>query len=249
MRAAMERRRQSFAVHTFQADAFGLLAVPALAGFLQEVAGDHAEALGVGFEALRARGLAWVLGRQRIEILRPIQLGERLEVETWPSGADRLSALRDFVVRGARGEEVARSVTAWLLLDLERRRPARPDRLLEERLRHEQPHALAPPEGRLPEPAGGGEERRLDVRYEDIDQNLHVTNTRYLAWALEAVPEALWRSSRLASLEALYLAESRLGEQVVSRSAPAEGGGLLHAVSRAADGRELCRLRTGWVAR
>jgi len=244
----MERLRQRFVVHSYEADAFGLLAPAALAGFFQEIAGAHAEALGVGIAALRARGLAWVLGRQRIEILRPIRLGEELEVETWPSGADRLSALRDFVVR-AEGEEVGRAVTAWLLLDLEKRRPARPDRLLDERLRAEQPHALAPSRARLPEPAGGGGERRLEVRYEDIDQNHHATNARYLAWALEAAPEALWRSSRLAAVEAHYLAESRLGEQLVSRSGPDGDGGLLHAVARVGDGKELCRLRTVWTVR
>jgi len=244
----MERLRLPFAVHSYEVDAFGLLAPAALAGFLQEIAGAHAEALGVGMAALRARGLAWVLGRQRIEILRPIRLGEELEVETWPSGADRLSALRDFVVRAGE-EEVARAVTAWLLLDLEKRRPARPDRLLDERLRGEQPHAVAPPEGRLPELSPASEERRFTVRYEDIDRLHHATNARYLAWALEAAPEPLWRSSRLAAVEAHYLAESRLGEEILSRSAPAEEGALLHAIVRAADGKELCRLRTAWTGR
>ena len=244
----MESIRQSFTVHSYEVDAFGLLAPAALAGFLQEIAGAHADALGVGFADLRGRGQAWVLGRQRIEILRPVGLGERLEVETWPSGADRLSALRDFVVR-AGGEEVARAVTAWLLLDLERRRPARPDRLLDERLRGAQPHAVEPPGARLPEPGGGGEERRFDVRYEDLDRNLHATNARYLAWALEAVPEPLWRSSRLAALEAHYLAECRLGDRIASRSAPAPDGSLLHGIARAGDGKELCRLRTAWAAR
>jgi hypothetical protein len=38
----MLSRRESFAVHTYEVDAFGTLAVPALSGYLSEVAGLHA---------------------------------------------------------------------------------------------------------------------------------------------------------------------------------------------------------------
>jgi len=46
---------------------------PALTGFLAEAAGRHATALGVGIDALMARGLTWVLVRQRVEILRDLR--------------------------------------------------------------------------------------------------------------------------------------------------------------------------------
>jgi acyl-ACP thioesterase len=245
----MERRREPFPVRSYDADAFGLLAAPALAGYLQDIAGRHAEALGVGMEALRALGQAWVLGRQRIEILRPIAEGELLEIETWPSGANRLLALRDFAVRGRGGEEVARAVTAWFVMDLATRRTLRPDRVLDPRLHPAQEHALPPPESKLPELATPQVEKRFEVRYQDIDRVMHVANSRYLAWALEAVPREVWEERRLASLEAHYLAECRLGSAVLSRSAPAGDGAFLHAVVREEDGRELARLRTAWVPR
>src|SRR6266508_2031585 len=103
----MQTYREPFTVHSYDADACGVLAVPALAGFLQEAAGLHATELGVGLDALSPKGLTWVLARQRLEIPAPIRLGDSLVVETWPAGLDRLAANRDFVVR--RGdEEVAR---------------------------------------------------------------------------------------------------------------------------------------------
>jgi len=100
--------------------------------------------------------------------------------------------------------------------------------------------------GKLPELGAAVEERRLPVRYQDIDGVMHVNNTSVLAWALEAAPEETWRSRRLAALEALYLAECRPGGAVLSRAASSGDGVLLHSVVREEDGRELARFRTAW---
>jgi len=244
----MEPLRESFPVHASDADAFGLATAPALAGYLQEVAGHHAEALGVGIEALRARGLAWVLGRQRLEVLAPIRAGDRLEIDTWPSGTEGVAALRDFVAwRGA--EPVARATTIWFVMDLARRRPVRLDRVLDERFRARPPGALPPPAERLPAAEAATLERRFSIRYLDIDANQHVTNTSYLAWALEAVPQEVWQECRLLSLEAHYLAECRYGSAIRSRAAPAGEREFRHAVVREEDGKELARLWTSWAPR
>ena len=147
----MLSRRESFAVHTYEVDAFGTLAVPALSGYLSEVAGLHAGELGVGLDALMARGLTWVLVRQRIENPVPVRLGDTIEIETWPSGIDRLAAVREFVVR--RGdEEVARATTQWFVLDVATRKPVRPGEVLDARFpREARPPAIPLSHGKLPD--------------------------------------------------------------------------------------------------
>ena len=85
----METFRETFTVHSYDVDAFGVLAVPALTGFLMEAAGLHANRLGVGLEALMEKGATWVLARQRLEIPVAIRLGDVLVVETWPTGIER----------------------------------------------------------------------------------------------------------------------------------------------------------------
>jgi acyl-ACP thioesterase len=245
----MEARREPFTVHSYEVDAFGILAVPALAGYLQEVAGNHAAALGVGMPALMARGLTWVLARQRVEIDRPLVLGDVLEIATWPSGVDRLVALRDFEVRRQDGEIVARAATCWLVLDVRTRRPVRPAQVLDARFHAGLPHALPVPSAKLPELESPEAERRFQIRYQDIDVNLHVTNASYVAWALESVPQETWQGARLASMEAHYLAECRYGSKILSRLSREGEGGFLHAIVREEDGKELARLRTAWVRR
>ncbi len=242
-------RTEAFPVHTYEVDAFGLLAAPALAGYLQEVAGNHADEMGCGLEAMRGQGVGWVLSRQRLEMTAPVRSGDVLAIETWPSGVERLWALRDFLVRRRDGAVAARALTHWLVMDLRSRRPVRPDRVLEERYRAAAEHALegeAPP---LPEVERADAERRLDVRYQDIDEIQHVTNSSYLAWAIEAVPEETWRSSRLAAADTHFLAECRHGGQVLSRLARLGEREFAHAVVREGDGQVLARLRTVWTPR
>lgn len=245
----MPSRTEPFAVHSYEVDAFGTLAVPALSGYLSEVAGLHAAELGVGLDALMARGLTWVLARQRIENPIPVVLGDAIEIETWPSGVDRLAAVREFVVR-RRGEEVARATTHWFVLDLATRRPVRPGDVLDPRFpREPRPPAVPLSPGKLPALASWDLQRRFHVRYSDIDVNLHVTNTSYVAWAVEAVPRDLWQSSRLATVEVQFLAEAHHGAAILSRLAAAGDGSFAHAIVREEDGKELARLATRWVPR
>ncbi|BDG03928.1 acyl-[acyl-carrier-protein] thioesterase [Anaeromyxobacter oryzae] len=240
---------ETFAVHSYEVDAFAGLAVPALSGFLVEAAGLHAAELGVGLDTLMAKGLTWVLVRQRIEQRAPIVLGDVLDVETWPAGMDRLAALRDFVVRRD-GEEVARGNTQWFVLDLATRKPVRPDAVLDPRFPRERtPPALDVPHGRLPELATWDFQKRFHIRYADIDVNLHVNNGSYVAWALEAIPRDVWQSSRLATLDVQYLAECHYGSAILSRLVSAGPGAFHHAIVREEDQKELARVTTAWTPR
>jgi len=243
-------RKESFPVHKYEVDAFGTLAPPALSGYLSEIAGLHAQDLGVGLDALMAKGVTWVLARLRLENPVAIRLGDLVEVETWPSGIERLFALREFVVRRGDGAEVARATTQWLVMDLATRKPVRPSEVLDPRFPREATPPAAPlAKGKLPELRTWETEKRFHVRYADIDQNLHVTNTSYLAWAIEVMPRELWQSSRLASVEAHHLAEAHHGAAILSRLARTGEKSFAHAIVREEDGKELARLATAWVER
>jgi acyl-ACP thioesterase len=240
----------SFPVHSYEVDAFGTLVVPAISGYLQEIAGRHAAALGVGLDVLRARGLTWVLARQRLELPAPVTLGDTLSVETWPSGLERLAATREFVARRGDGVEAVRATTVWYVLDLATRKPVRPQEVLDPRFPRPRVPSVAPlTPGKLPELAHWELQKRFHVRYADIDGNLHVTNASYVTWAVEAMPVDLWRSSRLSAVEVHYLAEGLHGAAILSRAVRTGASTFAHAIVREEDGRELARVATSWTPR
>ncbi|MBN2347039.1 MAG: hypothetical protein JXO51_11695 [Candidatus Aminicenantes bacterium] len=214
---------------------------------MMETAGRHAEKLGVGVGSLRAKGLTWVLARLHVRFGSVPAAGAELRVATWPAGRHRLFAVREFQLHDAADCEVLKATSAWALMKLETRRPMRLDPHLPVFARH--PGRMVE-DGFAPLPAPSPQAGRASYRAEvgDIDLNDHVNNTVYLDWALCAVPEPLRRSPPLA-LEAAFLSEARLGDEVACLTASASGEGgtvLLQSLLDAASGRELTRLRWLW---
>jgi len=243
-----------FPVHTYELDPANRLSIPALAGFLQEAAGHNSHALGFSPMQLMERGLTWVLSRLRVRLRELPGWQARVSVQTWPSGLDRLFALRDYRMR-VDGREIGTATSGWLLLEAKSRRPVRPQSHPD--LQHLLHPERSPAAGlaKLPGAEGGEHpllERELAVRYSDLDMNLHANNTRYVEWALEAVPPEVLHGKRLAEMDIDFLAEAEQGERILSRSygpqarSSQDERGFRHILLRSSDGREVARARSLW---
>ncbi|MDR1058957.1 MAG: acyl-ACP thioesterase, partial [Treponema sp.] len=182
--------------------------------FFQEAAVSHAENLGVGREALARTGQGWVLSRISVFLERRPRWGETVTVRSWPRGGDRLFAVRDYDIRDASDFPLVRARGNWLILDIKKRRPLRPQAVMETLPLNEGVDAL---------PGGGGAldtqdhlnragERR--VRYSDIDYNGHVNNTRYIQWIQDLTEPELLEQADQMRLDINYLKELKIGETV-----------------------------------
>jgi acyl-ACP thioesterase len=245
-----------FPVRLYETDGCGSLAVGSLCDYLQEAAGHHAGVFGVSVSQLMERNLTWVLARLRVRIERLPSAGERLEVRTWPSGVERLFALRDFRVQGAGSGIVASALSAWLVIDTTTRRPVRIQSVFD-------PPDAAMPRAldigveklaeRLPEklPTDGDVDREtaIVVRLSDLDANEHVNNARIAEWIVEGAGPEAFRRSRISALDIDFLAETRHGDTVASRATALPGAGYSHVLSRPVDGREIARAHSQWEPR
>lgn len=238
-----------FKVHSFDTDAFGLLSVPGLLGYLLEASGRSADRLGFGIAKLqRESNLTWVIARIKLELTDTLRLLDDIEIRTWPSGLMRSAAMREFQIAKS-GHEVGRATSSWFVLDMESRFPVRPHEFLPPSL-HAQTEHLVPLSNSIPalsEPPDT--ERNFAVRFADIDLNRHVTAMSYIAWAMEAVPEALWANQRLASLDVQFMQECFLGQEITTGSRELSPDTRLHRISLTGEGKELARLVTTWVPR
>ena len=112
---------ETYRVHRYDVGRNMRLRPTRLCDYLEDAAGAHAEALGVGLDDLRALGLAWVLAKMRLDIDRLPGAGEEVRVRTRPIGIERLQFRRDFTVYVG-DEEIARAVTQWVIFNLASRR-------------------------------------------------------------------------------------------------------------------------------
>jgi acyl-ACP thioesterase len=180
----------------------------------QEAAGRHAEALGVGRENMANTKQGWVLSR--ISVLmekRPGQL-KPITVRTWPRGWEHLFALRDFDILDSTGSVLVRGRSAWLILDIEKRRPLRPQAVMEKLPLNEGKDSL--PDGAAGLETRDGLEKTGERRaaYSDIDYNGHVNNARYVQWIQDITDPTLLEQAHSIRLDINYLREVKIDETV-----------------------------------
>ena len=121
--------QDEYTIRSYEADAQGNATMPLLCRFMQESASNHAEHLGFGISWLAENNFAWFLTRQLVVMDTYPKLGETIQVRTWPKGRDRLLWYRDYKILDSDDTVIGRAATAWLVIDLDRRRPKRADAL------------------------------------------------------------------------------------------------------------------------
>jgi medium-chain acyl-[acyl-carrier-protein] hydrolase len=240
--------RKEYSVHAYETDFRGRVRLFSLMNYLQDAAGEHAAALGFSVTDLGKKHMTWVLSRYHLRVARYPVLGERLIVETWPSGRSGYFALRDFDVRDKAGRDVLCATTSWMVIDFGKKQPVKVDEILPSNTVVAR-RALADDFKSLP--ALDSPEREVPFRVEmgHIDLNRHVNHAVYVQWAIEAVPpDVLWRLFPL-DIEIAYRGEAVYGDEIralVRTDGAGQGSRFLHQIVNAKNGAELTRLRTLW---
>jgi medium-chain acyl-[acyl-carrier-protein] hydrolase len=242
---------EPYRVRAYELDPAGQAAPVALCNYLQETAGAHADSLGWSVEQLLRRGLTWVLARLHVLVWRYPRWRESLAVTTWPSGALRAYALREFHITDEGGEEIGVATTAWLLVDARTRRPRRPPPELAAIGTRTPPRVIGDSFPRLDEGALVPEPRRFQIGHSDLDVNGHTNNAALVRCALDAVSTALLDANELGELELEFRAECVVGEVVETHvtTAPGDATVLNHRLVRATDRGEIALARSRWRPR
>lgn len=205
---------EEFTVCTWDVDYKNRLTMAAVFNYFQEVAGEHATRLGVGKDLLQQKNLAWVLSRMSVVLFRRPSWREKIIVETWPRGTNKLFAVRDYAITDEMGATVAQARSGWLLIDVERMRPLRPQVLTENLPTNQEKPALE--DGLLT--LGDGEALELvEARralYSDIDYNGHVNNARYVQWIQDIFSLDSWQDVERLRFDINYISEVKPGEQI-----------------------------------
>jgi medium-chain acyl-[acyl-carrier-protein] hydrolase len=238
---------EQFRVRSYEMDSLGVARVSAITNYLQETAANHAEALGWTITSAAAeRRRNWVLVRLHVHLEVWPRWREAIEIETWPSGFDGLVAFREFLIKGSDGQVIGSASSAWMMVDLARRRATRLPEELHEFPFLDRPRPIEAPFPKIHFGGAADASRTFAVRRGELDINGHVNQQAYVEWACETMPEDLWRQARPVDLAIAFRSETRLGETVESRRAEQGDGVHVHQLRSLDDGRELATLRSVW---
>lgn len=203
--------------------------------FMQDVATDHADILGFGWDYMNQNGLFWILSKVKIVFDNPIGRSTRkFTLYTWPITANKLFVERRFLAVGENGQTLFRSSTLWMIVDSTSRKLASQNTIAQyyngdfddtdcgcdviyARLRKTDEFAL---------------KYSRVIRRSDLDINRHVNNTNYVNYALDVLDEC----ERVNYVEIVYHKELRLNDEI--RVYARRNGGFAETVGER-DG-EIC---------
>ena len=199
-----------FSVTDIAVDCYGRLKPSMILFFAQEIAGRHCVQLEVDYDTLEKKRLFWAVTRHKVQITRLPMRGESIRIETWPMPTTRVAYPRSMVAYDANGNELFRSISLWVLMDLDTRSMILPGKSGISVVGTLRGNELSSPLGLMAKPLNN--HRQRTVSFTDLDRNGHMNNTRYLDWIYDLLPSDFHRSHSVHELTACYMSESREGQ-------------------------------------
>ncbi len=244
---------KEYTVHVYETGPDGILSLPSLFNYMQDIASDHAELLGFGRNDLMKDKRFWALSRMYAEIYLWPEWENKIIMKTWPNGTDKLFALRNYEISFPDGRVAAQATSSWLILDYTTRKIQRPENALSHFRRNLQQSESPLRYASKLEIADGGkiESPPFKIRISDLDINLHTNNVRYLNWINDTYDLDFIMKNSPKSVEINYLSESLFNEDIFIQTTKEgiDSGYFNHSVVRKNDNKELCRIRIGWTGK
>lgn len=175
--------RKTYQITTNMLDCHDCLKMSTLLDVAQEVAGDHAEELGCGFETMIKQDLIWVIVRNYVEIIKkPINFKE-IEVVTYPLKPRFVEFNRETEFYHD-GELFAVSRSTWMVINIKDFSVKAPDffKGFDDDLGYFKRRIRKLP---VIEKSQLQKVKETDVLYSMLDHNRHMNNTKYVDFYLD----------------------------------------------------------------
>lgn len=194
----------------------------------QDVAGEHAKALGVGYYDLLPEHKCWMILRLRYEVIEQPKMFSSVIVKTWPVESKRIEFDRDYVISDTEGNVLIKGTSAWAIIDVSDRHKPSIVMAKDFDLGLEEYIADRALEGRFerlaPKFEADGEPFVTKSGYTDIDTNGHVNNIKYANFILNALD--LPADKEISSFRIDFLKEIMSGNEINVYS-KADGGSII----------------------
>ena len=213
---------QNYEIKDNMVDCFGNLRPGQILFIAQDMGTRHCQELSLSYDVLASHRLFWAVTRHRVQITRLPKSGETIRVETWAMPTTRVAYPRSVVAYDEKGQELFRSITLWVLMNMDTRAMIQPGQSGIEVVGTDRGLELASPKGIVPRDMVNSSPRR--VCFTDLDRNGHMNNTRYMEWVEDLFPSRFHREHKLKEFTVCYLAECREGQTLDMHYEIMEGG-------------------------
>ena len=196
-----------------------------LSAFLRmvHIAADvNANDLGVGFDVLEPLDITWILQRFCVKFLRMPLYGEEVRLRTWPADIVRGIFLREGDMYDINNNKLIEWASQWILFNKKERKILKPSALPFSFKTAEKQNVSITPVKINYDPNFGDEYSSYvhDVRYCEVDTNMHMNNSIYGDLIGNALnPTCELPGLRIKEVQINYQHEIKHGEKVLVTAA------------------------------
>lgn len=184
---------------------------------------------GMSYDQLRAMNRGFILSRIKMEFTEPVRAYDRITATSYPCHSRGYSFLRCYTLE-KEGRLIGRAVSVWALIDTNDHSLVKVNDF-ELGLTTYDPHDLIL--NRFTLPSEMTEVGCFEVRYSDVDQNMHLNNTRYPDMYAQFLP---MEGNRIHSMSINYHNEAPMNQTLRIFRADM-GNGLFYIRSVREDGK------------
>ena len=162
------------------ADVTGLLSIPDTFGLFMDIASEHAEHLGCGYDVMREKGLFWLTVKTKLQIDERPRMGEIITLRTWPEEPGTFRCVRSYELL-RNGKRLICGKTEWAVFDFKENRVTSSAGIFPQELTFQNGTAYDEAFRRIPDDFSEiAPYASYTVRSTDIDVGHHMNNTSYI---------------------------------------------------------------------
>ena len=117
---------EQYKIRTSELDYRDNMRLSAYLDLFQTIAGKHAELLGLGYEEMLKKGIAWVITKVKFDCILPLLSDETVTVVTEPHEKGLMDFTRDYYIYKQSGELAAKGTSQWVHIDFATRKLVEP---------------------------------------------------------------------------------------------------------------------------
>ena len=205
---------RDYNIHYYEVDIKKKALITTIINYLGDMAMYQSEILGVGIDYLKENNMAWMLYKWDITMDSYPLLNETIKVQTSAYSFKKFYGYRKHEIIDAKGNKIGHANSVWFLINMNRRRPMKIMEGMYEVYGIDENNNTDIDIENIPPISEVHIQKNFQVRYSDIDTNMHVNNVKYVAWALETVPKDVVLDYELKNIKATYEKETTYGKTI-----------------------------------
>jgi acyl-ACP thioesterase len=182
------------------------LSIPTVLDILQDLAGDHATQLGLGFDDFIKKDLIWMIVSTKFEIVKDIPMYSTIDACTWPRKKGKIDFFRDYRI-DYNNEVCVKATSRWIIANYKTRHIYIPRDIDFYGEYHEEENNLEI-EKLEDFDVTNLEAHTFIPKFMDLDHNGHVNNIKYAIY----IENVLELDKQIKSFSITYVKEAKLGE-------------------------------------